>query len=66
MANTSAVDQIRDTVVACLTDMQAAFSAAMAAQQQRSSQVAAALDSYLQRKAADLAALQVRCVWPAL
>ncbi len=40
--------------------MQAAFGAAMAAQQQRSSQVAAALDSYLQRKAADLTILQVQ------
>ncbi|BDA48169.1 Kinesin-like protein KIN-5C [Coccomyxa sp. Obi] len=58
MANTAVVGQIRDTAVTCLADMQAAFSAAMAAQQQRSSQVVAALDSYLQRKAADLAALQ--------
>jgi alkylation response protein AidB-like acyl-CoA dehydrogenase len=53
------VEDIRSTASTCLGDMQAAFEAAMSAQQQRSSQVQAALDTYLQRKTADLATLQV-------
>jgi hypothetical protein len=54
------VEEIRSTAAACLGELQAAFGEAMAAQQQRSSQVGAALKAYMQRKSADLATLQVR------
>lgn len=59
-ANAGAVEEIRSTAVACLGELQAAFGEAMAAQQQRSSQVGAALKAYMERKTSDLAALQVR------
>lgn len=62
-ANSSAVEEVRSSAVTCLADMQAAFGAAMTAQQQRSSQVQGALDAYLQRKTADLANLQVTTAW---
>jgi hypothetical protein len=53
------VAQLREAAAACVSDMQAAFAAAVQDQQARSDAVGAALGSYLRQKSADLAAVQV-------
>lgn len=57
--NAEAVAQVLEAAAACLSDMQTAFSAAVADQRRRSEDVSAALDAYLQQKATDLATVQV-------
>lgn len=50
---------MRTAAVACLSDMQSAFQAAVAVQKRRSEAVSASLDAYLQQRTADLATVQV-------